>query len=78
MNKNPKKEKIVNREDDSIINREDDNGMIQIDAKISAATAEKKEKKDNKKQKLTMDDLKGKKVDGDPELESDQPIDQVY
>jgi hypothetical protein len=77
MNKNPKKEKIVNREDDSIINHEDDNGMIQIDAKISAATDEKKGKKD-KKQKLTMDDLKGKKVDGDPELESDQPIDQVY
>ena len=29
-----------------------------------------------KKEKVTMTDLKGKKVDGDPELESDQPVDQ--
>jgi hypothetical protein len=29
-----------------------------------------------KKEKLKMTDLKGKKVDGDPELESDQPVRQ--
>ena len=29
-----------------------------------------------KKEKLTMDDLKGKKVDGDPSLEEDQPMQQ--
>ena len=66
---NPKKEKIVNREDE--------HGMVQIDAAISGAQ-NKKDKEKTKKPKLTMDDLKGKKVDGDPELESDQPIDQVY
>ena len=31
-----------------------------------------------KGQKFTMDDLKGKKVDGDPEKESDQPLDRKY
>ena len=29
------------------------------------------------KEKVTMTDLKGKKVDEDPELESDQPVDQT-
>jgi hypothetical protein len=29
-----------------------------------------------KNEKLKMTDLKGKKVDGDPELESDQPVKQ--
>lgn len=28
-----------------------------------------------KKEKVTIKDLKGKKVDGDPEKESDQPVD---
>ncbi|HTE13401.1 MAG TPA: hypothetical protein VK645_20620 [Chitinophagaceae bacterium] len=69
MNKNPKKEKIVNREVE--------HGIAQIDTAISAAQNEK-DKEKGKKQKLTMADLKGKKVDADPELESDQPIDQVY
>jgi hypothetical protein len=36
--------------------------------------APKEEK--GKKEKVTMTDLKGKKVDGDPELETDQPVEQ--
>lgn len=31
-----------------------------------------------KKEKLSTTDLKGKKVDGDPELENDQPIAQKH
>jgi hypothetical protein len=31
-----------------------------------------------KKEKVTPDDLKGKKVDGDPEKEEDQPLSRKY
>lgn len=34
------------------------------------------EGEEGKKEKVTNTDLKGKKVDGDPELESDQPVEQ--
>lgn len=39
---------------------------------VDKAPAEEREKKE----KVTTIDLKGKKVDGDPELESDQPVEQ--
>jgi hypothetical protein len=39
---------------------------------VDKAPGDEKEKKD----KLTMTDLKGKKVDADPEKESDQPVKQ--
>ena len=68
MKQHPHKEKIINNQDER--------GITQADAKISAEASKKNEEK-NKLPKFTMDDLKGKKVDGDPELESDKPIDQV-
>jgi hypothetical protein len=39
---------------------------------VDKSPGEEKEKKE----KVTMTDLKGKKVDADPEKESDQPIKQ--
>jgi hypothetical protein len=39
---------------------------------VDKAPGKEKEKKDN----VTMTDLKGKKVDADPEKESDQPVKQ--
>jgi len=69
MKQNPAKEKIVNTQDD--------HGTGQIDARISANTTSNK-KKEKKNPPFTQADLKGKKVDGDPELESDQPIDQLH
>lgn len=71
MKRNPSKEKIVNTQDD--------HGTGQIDATISANTVAKKPNNETeKKTKFTQEDLKGKKVDGDPELESDQPVDQLH
>ena len=71
MKNNPAKEKIVNNQDD--------HGTGQIDAKIMEAESAKKKSDDNIKKKptFTSDDLKGKKVDGDPALESDQPVEQI-
>lgn len=66
MKQNPKKEKIVNSQEE--------HGIAKIDAKIAGQQKKKKDGKPN----FTSADLKGKKVDGDPELESDQPIEQVY
>ena len=66
MKQNPAKEKIVNGQEE--------HGISQVDAKI----AEQQNKKKDSKPRFTSDDLKGKKVDGNPELESDQPIEQVY
>ena len=68
MKQNPSKEKIINTQDD--------HGTGQIDAKISANTTGKKPAE--KKPAFTQADLKGKKVDGDPSLESDQPLDQLH
>jgi hypothetical protein len=66
MKQNPTKEKIVNGQEE--------HGIAKIDAKIAA----QQNKKKDRKPKFTSEDLKGKKVDGDPELESDQPIEQIY
>ena len=69
MKSNPAKEKIINNQDD--------HGTGQIDAKIMEAENAKKKSDGIKKPTFTSDDLKGKKVDGDPALESDQPVEQV-
>jgi len=66
MKQEPKTNKIVNSQGNNDIQRGD---KIQPPGK-------KKDK--NKKPLLTTADLKGKKVDGDPELESDQPLEQIY
>ena len=68
MKQNPSKEKIINAQDN--------HGTGQADAKISANTAGKKTVEKNPA--FTQTDLKGKKVDGDPSLESDQPVDQLH
>ena len=66
MKQEPKTNKIVNSQGNNDIQRGD---RIQPPGK-------KNDK--NKKPLLTTADLKGKKVDGDPELESDQPLEQIY
>ena len=50
---------------EKIVNTKDDHGTGQIATPFSKKT-------------FTGEDLKGKKVDGDPELESDQPVDQLH
>jgi hypothetical protein len=46
-------------------------------SKDAAADSKKPSAQGNhQKDKLTTEDLKGKKVDGDPEKESDRPIEQ--
>jgi len=77
MKQHPSNEKIVNAQDDRVVNRKEDHGTGKIDAAISANTTGKKKENKNKPA-FTQADLKGKKVDGDPELESDQPIDQLH
>ncbi len=57
MKQNPVKEKIVNGQQD--------NTVVQRDAENINAENKKKDVKPN----FTSADLKGKKVDGDPELE---------
>ncbi len=68
MQQNPSKEKIVNAQNDH------DNGQ---QGTATSLHTEAPNKENNKKPLLTPTDLKGKKVDGDPSLETDQPIDQV-
>ena len=58
-----------------IVNNQGDNDVQRSEQK-PPQTGKKKDK--NKKPLLTTADLKGKKVDGDPELESDQPLEQIY
>ena len=67
MKQEPKIKKIVNSQGSNDIQRTE---------KMPPENGKKKDK--NKKPLLTTADLKGKKVDGDPELESDQPVEQIY
>ena len=66
MKQEPKTTKIINSKRNNDIQKSD---------KIHPPG---KKKDQNKKPLLTTADLKGKKVDGDPELESDQPLEQIY